>query len=49
MLRFVLSLVLAMGLWGAPQDARAQNADIEATISAQLDAFKADDFEQAFT
>ncbi|MCZ4351093.1 DUF4864 domain-containing protein [Roseovarius aestuarii] len=33
--------------WGA--DAEAQAEPIEAVISAQIKAFKADDFEQAFT
>lgn len=49
MARIFLSLVLALGLWTAAPEAKAQNADIEATIGAQLDAFKADDFELAFT
>lgn len=49
MLRFILGLVLVVGLWSAAPVAQAQNADIEATISAQLEAFKVDDFDQAFT
>ena len=43
---FLMSLVLAVVLIGP---ASAQNADIEATIEAQIKAFKADDFVQAFT
>jgi len=38
----VLSLVMAVG-------ASAQQAEIEGTISSQIEAFKADDFDQAFT
>ena len=50
MLRFVFILLLAVGHWWAdPQAARAQNPDIEATITAQIDAFRADDFARAFT
>ena len=49
MLRLALSLVLAMGLWSFAPKAEAQNVDIEATITAQIEAFKADDFDQAFT
>ncbi|MEW9921149.1 DUF4864 domain-containing protein [Marimonas sp. MJW-29] len=37
-----LGLMLAVG-------AGAQQAEIEGTISSQIEAFKADDFEQAFT
>ena len=37
-----LSMMLAMG-------ASAQQTEIEGTISSQLEAFKADDFAQAFT
>lgn len=40
------SLLLVIGLMGS---AAAQDADIEATIGAQIEAFKADDFAQAFT
>ena len=43
---FLLTLALMLGLAGA---AHAQSDEIEATIGAQLDAFKADDFETAFT
>ncbi|WP_050929581.1 DUF4864 domain-containing protein [Aestuariivita boseongensis] len=49
MVRIFLSLILAWGLWSAAPAAQAQGADIEATIGAQLEAFKADDFDQAFT
>ncbi len=49
MLRMMLSLVLAVGLWSAAPTAQAQSVDIEATITAQIEAFKADDFDQAFT
>ena len=42
----LLTLVLIFGLSGA---AHAQGDQIEATIGAQLDAFKADDFDTAFT
>lgn len=50
MLKFITSSVAAMLLsllftFGAT----AQEAEIEGTISSQLEAFKADDFEQAFT
>lgn len=38
----VLSLFLAFG-------AKAQEADIQNTITSQIEAFKADDFETAFT
>lgn len=43
---FLTALALIFGLVGAAQ---AQSDDIEATIGAQLDAFKADDFDAAFT
>ena len=43
-----ISLVLALVL-GLATPATAQNADIEATISNQFEAFQADDFAQAFT
>ena len=49
MLRILMGLVLAAGLWSAAPRAEAQGAEIEATISAQIEAFKADDFAQAFT
>ncbi len=42
----LLTLVLIFGLSGG---AHAQGDQIEATIGAQLDAFKADDFDTAFT
>ncbi len=43
---FLCSLLLVIGLLGP---ATAQDADIEATIGAQIEAFKADDFAEAFT
>ena len=46
MRRFLFSLVFALSFAGLAQ---AQNAEIEGVIGAQIDAFKADDFEQAFT
>lgn len=46
MRRFVLSCVLAFGMTGP---AVAQSADIQATITAQIEAFKVDDFSTAFT
>jgi len=49
MMRIALSLILAVCLWGFAPKADAQNVDIEATITAQIEAFKADDFDQAFT
>ena len=42
---FLLSIVVAFGLIGA---AHAQSTEIEANISAQIEAFKADDFAAAF-
>jgi hypothetical protein len=48
MLRVLMALVLVVGL-GAVRPAQAQGAEIEATITAQIEAFKADDFAQAFT
>lgn len=42
----ILGLALALGLAGS---VTAQNADIEATIANQFEAFQADDFAQAFT
>ena len=48
MLRFLFGIVLAIGLLaGEPSD--AQSPQIEETITAQLEAFKKDDFAQAFT
>jgi hypothetical protein len=41
-------VVLWVALTGA-QGAQAQNADIEATIRSQIDAFQVDDFERAFS
>ncbi len=49
MLRIILSLVLAVSFWSAAPKAEAQSGDIEATITAQIEAFKVDDFDQAFT
>jgi hypothetical protein len=46
MRRFWFSLVFALSFAGLAQ---AQNAEIEGVIGAQIEAFKADDFEQAFT
>lgn len=44
----VLLMILAM-VAGMAGPVRAQSADIEATISAQIEAFQADDFARAFT
>lgn len=50
MLRVLVGLVLAVGIWTAtPEKTAAQGAEIEATISAQIEAFKQDDFARAFT
>lgn len=46
MRRFVILLLLAIGLGG---QARAQSPEIVATIDAQIEAFKADDIERAFS
>ncbi|NOD97268.1 DUF4864 domain-containing protein [Ruegeria sp. HKCCD6228] len=46
MRRFLLAVSLSVGLGSS---AFAQNAEIEANISAQIQAFKADDFATAFT
>ena len=43
---WIIGLVFALGLVGA---AWAQDSEIEGVISGQIEAFKADDFEQAFT
>ena len=43
---WIIGLVFALGLAGA---AWAQDSEIEGVISGQIEAFKADDFEQAFT
>jgi hypothetical protein len=49
--RFVLIGVLLVGLAIGPGGPRAQtaDADIRAIISSQIEAFKADDFETAFS
>ncbi len=46
MRRLLLAVSLSAGL---ASGASAQNAEIEANISAQIQAFKADDFATAFT
>ncbi|MEX0283679.1 MAG: DUF4864 domain-containing protein [Paracoccaceae bacterium] len=46
MRQFLIAIVVFFGLI---TPSHAQNADIEATIGAQIEAFKADDFDQAFT
>lgn len=46
MRRFLLTILLSVGL---ATSAHAQNAEIEANIAAQIQAFKADDFATAFT
>lgn len=46
MRRLLLALSLSVGLTSG---AFAQNAEIEANIAAQIQAFKADDFATAFT
>ncbi|WP_298850436.1 DUF4864 domain-containing protein [uncultured Ruegeria sp.] len=46
MLRLLLAVSLSAGL---ASGAFAQNAEIEANIAAQIQAFKADDFAKAFT
>ncbi|WP_171233000.1 DUF4864 domain-containing protein [Ruegeria sp. HKCCA4812] len=46
MRRFLLAVSLSVGLGSG---AFAQNAEIEANISAQIQAFKSDDFATAFT
>lgn len=43
---WIIGLVLALGLTGG---AWAQDSEIEGVISGQIEAFKADDFDQAFT
>jgi len=45
-MKWILTTIAALFLAVA---AHAQDAEIEATISNQLEAFKADDFERAFT
>lgn len=46
LIRFLTIAAVALMLSGP---AKAQDADIEAVIANQLDAFKADDFARAFT
>ena len=45
----VLLLALCLALLAPLSRAEAQDIDIQGTISAQLEAFKADDFETAFS
>jgi len=47
MRHLLISLVLALGLFSGM--AQAQSEEIEATISAQIEAFRSDDFDRAFT
>lgn len=49
MRHWLMGAVLCLGLLALTPQAHAQNAEIEATITAQIEAFKADDFERAFT
>ena len=46
MLKWVLGAVFSVAM---AMGASAQQAEIEGTISSQIEAFKADDFDQAFT
>lgn len=46
MRKLLITLCLILGL---TVPAQAQNAEIESTISSQIDAFLADDFSRAFT
>lgn len=46
MLKWVLGTVFSVAM---ALGASAQQAEIEGTISSQIEAFKADDFDQAFT
>ncbi|WP_299208506.1 DUF4864 domain-containing protein [uncultured Tateyamaria sp.] len=46
MRKWMMGMVFAVGLAGA---AMAQGTEIEGVISDQIEAFKADDFAQAFT
>jgi hypothetical protein len=46
MIRLILAMFLAVSFAGAP---KAQTADVQGVISAQIKAFRADDFERAFT
>ena len=45
---FILSLCLTLVLLVPASRVEAQQSDIEAVISSQIDAFKADDFDAAF-
>lgn len=47
MKQIFLATMIAMALWVKP--IAANDAEIEAVIAAQIEAFKADDFETAFT
>jgi hypothetical protein len=52
LLALAFALLLSLGLAAGPAAAQTEqmpNPDIEATIGAQLEAFKADDFDEAFT
>ncbi len=46
MRHLILALLLSLGL---ATSATAQDTDIQATITAQIEAFKADNFDEAFT
>ena len=46
MIRLILAMLLAVSFASAP---KAQTADVQDVISAQIEAFRADDFEKAFT
>ncbi len=46
MRQFLLAIAVTVGLVGS---AKAQNAEIEATIGSQIEAFLADDFGRAFS
>lgn len=47
MIRFLMAM--AVVIWGGTAVAQSADADIEAVISNQMEAFKADDFAEAFT
>lgn len=49
MLRYVIVGVLLLGLGVAPARAQEADAEIQAVISKQIEAFKADDFATAFS
>jgi hypothetical protein len=49
MLRIVWTIALIFGLSGTVAAQEAPNAGIAATITNQIDAFRADDFARAFT